>query len=314
MTGTVLEMDKQEMQKALKAVLGASADVRFDEPMRNHTSLHMGGPADAFVAPDAPETLSRALVVLRQAGFPSLPLGGGTNLLVRDAGIEGIVIHMGRFDSLDIHDSPDGAVMIRAGAGLGLQRLVGRCRREGLAGLEALAGIPGELGGAVAGNAGAFGTEIKDVLVSIDMGSAEGERMMLKREEIPFAYRSASLPPGAFITGVTLRLTKAHPEEVALRMDEALAKKRTTQPIGQWSAGCVFKNPPGDSAGRLIDAAGCKGMRQGDIVVSDVHANFFINTGEGRTDDFLRLMEQVGRKVEEMSGVVLEPEIRIVGR
>jgi UDP-N-acetylmuramate dehydrogenase len=314
MTGSVLEMDKQEMQRALEAALGTSADVRFNEPMRNHTSLHMGGPADAYVAPDAPETLSRVLVLLRQAGFPSLPLGGGTNLLVRDAGIEGTVIHMKRFDSLEISDAPDGTVTVRAGAGLGLQRLLGRCRSEGLSGLEALAGIPGEIGGAVAGNAGAFGTEIKDVLVTIELVTADGELIELERKKVDFAYRSANLPEGVFITGVTLRLTKDSPEEVARRMDEAHTKKRATQPLGQWSAGCVFKNPPGDAAGRLIDAAGCKGMRRGDIVVSDVHANFFINTGEGRADDFLRLMDQVGQMVRETSSMVLEPEIRIVGR
>jgi len=314
MTETVLGMDKREMQKALEAALGVSAEMRFDEPMRNHTSLHMGGPADAFVAPDTPETLSRALIALRQAGFPSLPLGGGTNVLVRDAGIEGAVIYMGRFNSLEMSDAPDGNVVVKAGAGLGLQKLLGRCRHYGLTGLEVLAGIPGELGGAVAGNAGAFGTEIKDVLVSIGLVTSEGEQKTLARDEIEFAYRSATLPVGAFITEVNLRLKKDNAEQVARRMDEALAKKRTTQPLGQWSAGCVFKNPSGDAAGRLIDAAGCKGMRKGDIAVSDVHANFFINTGEGRTEDFVYLMEQVGQKVKEVFGVVLEPEIRIIGR
>ncbi len=314
MIETVLEKDKRYIRQALTDELGTLISVRTDESMRLHTSLHMGGPADVYVEPEDPETLSRVLVLLGRAGFPSFPLGGGTNLLVRDGGLEGVTINLSRITGMTLRREEDDSVVVYAGAGMGLQRVLGLCRREGWSGLESLAGIPGQLGGAVAGNAGSFGGEIKDALASIDIVTSNGDFRTLMREDVVFGYRRSDIPEGAFIVGVMFRLKKDDRESVAGRMDECLSRKRDTQPLGEWSAGCVYRNPQGDSAGRLIDAADCKGMREGDVVVSQKHANFFVNTGNATAGDFLRLMQRVEKKVRERFGVFLEPEIRMVGR
>jgi UDP-N-acetylmuramate dehydrogenase len=187
-------------------------------------------------------------------------------------------------------------------------------KREGLRGLEGLAGIPGQVGGAIAGNAGSYGTEIKDIVASVTLIDLEGRTLVLGREDIAFGYRSAELPRGSMVLGAELRLARGRPDEVARRIGKWLETKKKTQPLGKRSAGCVFKNPPGDSAGRLIDRAGCKGMRVGAIEVSGLHADFFINTGGGSARDFLRLMDRVAERVRAAFGIELEPEIRIVGR
>jgi UDP-N-acetylmuramate dehydrogenase len=180
--------------------------------------------------------------------------------------------------------------------------------------MEGMAGIPGQVGGAVAGNAGAFSCEMKDVILRVNVMNREGKAVTLGRDELGFAYRHAELPAGAVLLGAELRLEKDDPAEVSKRMEEFLKEKKSKQPLGRRSAGCVYKNPPGDFAGRMIEIAGCKGMRVGGIEVSAVHANFFVNTGEGTATDYMNLMVEVASRVRTHSGVVLEPEIRMVGR
>jgi UDP-N-acetylmuramate dehydrogenase len=302
-----------EIKELIKREVPAGS-VRYDEPMGGNTSLRIGGPADVLIEPESPEAVSRVLGLLKRSGVPCLPVGGGTNLLVSDRGIEGAALSLASLRGIETMEEDDGWAALRVGAGTPLQGLLAYCAKHGLSGIEGLSGIPGQAGGAIAGNAGSFGCEIKDVLTKITLAESGGGRRVLGSEDVAFGYRHAGLPEGSVILAVELRCAKDSPDAVAERMKGHLETKRKTQPLGRRSAGCVFKNPPGESAGRLMDRAGCKGMRVGGIEVSQVHAGFFINAGKGTAEDFLRLMDAVAGKVKEAFGITLEPEIRIVGR
>lgn len=300
---------KELIEKELPAV-GAS----FGEPMEAHTSLRIGGPAEVFIAPDDPLALARVMELSRRAGFPVFALGGGTNLLVSDAGMEGAVVSLASLRGIEIAAEGDDWVVLKAGAGVPLQELVAHSKKAGLSGLEGLAGIPGQVGGAVAGNAGSYGVEMKDALLRVSMVDESGALTTIDRDDIAFGYRRAGLPRGSMVLAAEVKLLRDSPHAVAERVEHWAGLKRKTQPLGRRSAGCVFKNPPGESAGKLIEKAGCKGMRIGGIEVSDMHANFFINAGGGSAGDFMRLMEAVASRIKEAFGIVLEPEIRIMGR
>ncbi len=289
-------------------------EVAFHDAMKAHTSLAIGGPADVVVSPEDPVSIKNIVLLLGKQRMPFLPLGGGTNVLVRDGGIEGVVIKCKAFGRIEtIHDAGD-AVELFAEAGVPLQKLVNVCRERGYAGMEGLTGIPGTLGGAICGNAGSYGCEIKDVLISVVILRADGSLERLRAEDLGFGYRSSRVLPGDIVLSANLRMRKDDAGEVAARTDAFFSRKKSAQPIWERSAGCVFKNPEGMSAGRMIDEAGCKGMRVGAIEVNGLHANFFVNRGEGRAADYLALMERVSGRVLERFGVQLEPEIRIVGR
>lgn len=289
-------------------------EVRFMEPMRNHTSLRIGGPADVFAIPQNLLSLRNMYVNLEKSKIPFLPLGGGTNILVMDGGIEGAVISFRSFKKLDVLSEDGEDVYLFVEAGTPLQRLVNFTRGSGYSGLEGLVGIPGTVGGAICGNAGAFGYEMKDVLISVVIMDAEDRIEKIKAEGIDFGYRSSSISANEMILSAEIKLKKDKKEDVSAKIDDFLKRKRQKQPIREPSAGCVFKNPPGLHAGKLIDEAGCKGMRIGDIEVSTIHANFFINKGSATASDFIRLMEEIAQRVKEKFGVILEPEIKIVGR
>jgi len=303
-------LDKKEALKELFSLPGV--DAMSDEPMKAHTSLRLGGPADVFVRPSDADSLRGALEVSARHGIEAVPLGGGTNTLVRDGGIRGVVVSLEGLKGLRTVERGE-EVLIKAGAGQSLQKIIALSRKSGLTGMEGLSGIPGTLGGAIAGNAGSFGFEIKDVLSEVTLMDGDGVVRNIEAGRLGFGYREAAIQPGGIIVSATLILRKDRPESVAKRIEDFSARRRQSQPLSEKSAGCVFKNPPGQSAGRLIEEAGCKGMKAGAIEVSRVHANFFINTGEGRADDFLRLMELVLGRVGEASGITLEPEIRIKG-
>jgi UDP-N-acetylmuramate dehydrogenase len=293
---------------------GLDAEVRFGEPMKAHTYLGIGGPADIFVVPGSAAALAGLLRAAWESAVQVLPLGGGTNLLVSDGGIEGAVVSVAVLSDVKILEEDGSSATLYAGSGYPLMRLLRFAAERGLKGMEGMAGIPGQVGGAVAGNAGAFGCEMKDVTLRVNVMDREGKAVTLGRDELGFAYRHAELPAGAVLLGAELRLEKDDPAEVSKRLEGFLREKKATQPLGRRSAGCVYKNPPGDFAGRLIEAAGCKGMRAGGIEVSPVHANFFVNTGEGTAADYMNLMVEVASRVKMHSGVVLVPEIRMVGR
>jgi UDP-N-acetylmuramate dehydrogenase len=290
------------------------AEVKFDEPMRNHTYLGIGGPADIFVTPRSIKALSSFIKTARENRVQVLPVGGGTNLIVSDGGIEGAVVSVGALTRVTVVGEDSDSAWVNVDSGYPLMRLLRFVAERGLKGMEGLAGIPGQVGGAIAGDSGAVGCEMKDAIVRVTVLNHKGDRAILGRDELGFAYRHVELPAGAVILSAELRLERGDPGAVSKKMDEFLKEKKASQPLGQRSAGCVYKNPEDDFAGRLIEEAGCKGMRVGGIEVSAVHANFFVNTGEGTATDYMNLMVEVASKVKARSGVVLEPEIRMAGR
>jgi UDP-N-acetylmuramate dehydrogenase len=289
-------------------------EVKFMEPMRDHTSLRIGGPADIFAVPQDILSLSNVRARLERRRVPFFPLGGGTNILVRDGGIEGTVISFRSLRKIETVKEDDENVYLFVRAGALLQRLVNFSKENGYSGLEGLVGIPGTVGGAICGNAGAFGYEMKDILVSVEIMDSEGKIDTFKAEGIAFGYRSSGISQNELLLSAEIKLRKDKKEDISARIEDFLKIKREKQPVWEHSAGCVFKNPPGSSAGKLIDEAGCKSMRIGDVEVSAVHANFFINKGKASAADFIMLIEKVAARVKERSNVVLEPEIRIVGR
>ena len=278
------------------------------EPLSRHTSLKVGGPADFFVLPSDADELIRLLRWAADRGLPFLVIGGGYNLLVRDGGFRGVVISLERFDMMEL--LPAGRV--RVGAGVDNQRLVKFLGGNGLAGLEFLCGIPGTVGGALAMNAGCRGHEIMDCVESLSIVNASGVREQGAAEQV-YGYRFLQIEEGSVIAGATFQLQADDPAEIAGRVREYLAQRRTSQQVGYPNAGSFFKNPPGHQAWQLIDAAGMRGVRVGDAQVSEVHCNFLVNRGSASARDFLELAGNVKERVRENSGISLEEEVRIVG-
>lgn len=306
---TIMKTDI-DILKELKGYF--KGDLRLNEDMSSHTTLRIGGLADIYAIPDDVLSLKNILIYLSDKDIPVTPLGGGSNILVSDSGIDGVVISSLSLKRIEVIEDSD-VVRLFVESGTSLQSLLNISKEEGLSGLEGLAGIPGTLGGAVKGNAGSFGMEIGDVIESIALMDLRGNISIINREEIGFRYRGSEIPEGIVLSAI-IRLKRDDPQEVAKRINSFHEEKREKQPLTLRSAGCVFKNPEGLKAGRLIDEAGCKGMGRGDIVVSTQHANFFINRGKGKASDFLSLMDEVKKKVFSYCGIELEPEIRIIGR
>jgi UDP-N-acetylmuramate dehydrogenase len=258
--------------------------------------------------------MKNIVMLLGRQKVPFLPLGGGTNILVRDAGIEGVVIKFKAFNRIEIIDETDDHAELFVEAGVLLQKLVNFCREKGYAGMEGLIGIPGMVGGAICGNAGSYGCEIRDLLSSVVVLRSDGTLERFRPEDLGFGYRKSGILADDIVLSANLKFRKDDAAAVAARTEGFFIQKKTAQPIWEKSAGCVFRNPEGMSAGKMIDEAGCKGMRINDIEVSTVHANFFVNRGEGRADDYLRLMDEVSAKVMAKFHVTLEPEIRVMGK
>ncbi len=284
--------------------------VRRHEPLANHTSFRIGGPAEWFAEPSTLDELVDALREARALGLPVSVIGGGTNTLAADRGLRGLVMHLGAgfrmVHELSRPDDPDARV--RCGASVLTQRLVVLATQRGWGDLEALAGLPGQVGGAVTMNAQEIGRFVR----RIELVTLEGRVRVIERAELHFNYRYAALEPG-IITAVDLAFKKVPPAEAYELIRKALTYRNTTQEVRLPSAGCAFKNPSGRSAGRLIDEAGLKGARIGDAQVSVRHANFIVNTGQATCDDVLSLMEHVRQRVAERFAIHLEPEVRLIG-
>lgn len=305
-------VDQREWQEAMSGAF--KGEVLFDLPMKEKTRLAIGGPCDVFAAPAEPVSLRNLLVTLRGRGLPFLTIGGGTNILVRDAGIEGVVVSLTAMDRIEVINEDNQQAELFVEAGVPLQRLVSFCKERGYAGMEGLAGIPGTVGGAICGNAGSYGCEMKDVVVSVAVMDAHARLDRYAAAALGFGYRSSGIRAGDVVMSANIRVRRDDAQAVSARTEQWSAEKKKTQPLAERSAGCVFKNPPETSAGRLMDEAGCKGMRSGGIQVSSMHANFFVNTGGGTAADYLRLMDEVAAAVKRKFGIVLEPEVRVVGR
>lgn len=297
----------------LIAEAGFTGEVRYGEPMARHTSLGIGGPAEAMAFPGAVEDLARLLAVAETNGVPVFCLSGGTNLLVLDGGIPGLVINMKKIGWVELQRSEGGTSRVHAGAGIRLAKLIGYCATNGLSGLEFAAGIPGTLGGAVAMNAGAGETEMKDVLVEVTLAGRDGSIKTVPAASLNMSYRHAELPEGSVVAEASVAVIPWPREEVRELVKKTIRRRRATQPLDVRSAGSTFKNPPGYSAWRLIDMAGLRGVKVGGAQVSMRHTNFLINTGSATARDYMELVELVVKTVGEKLNITLEPEIRIVG-
>jgi len=290
------------------AVAGLRGEVRFNAPLKEYTSFRIGGPADVLVEPADMENLVRLVTQARAQKLPLFVLGG-TNLLVRDKGIRGVVVSLAKLRA--IKEEP-GSVLYAEG-GVGMPTLIGYAIRRSLAGLEWAAGIPGTVAGCVVMNAGTRLGEMKDSVKAVRIVTPTGALIDCPAHEIVFSYRRARLPAG-IVAGGWLQLKPGVRSDIEKVVKEYLRYRRDTQPLMLPSAGCVFKNPPNDSAGRLVEAAGLKGVHVGDAEVSDKHANFIVNRGNASAKDVLVLIKKVRGQVARNTGVKLELELKLVGQ
>lgn len=294
----------------LQIVLPPETLIRRDEPLARRTTLRVGGPADLLIEPSSDNALACTLEIAHLRGLPVFILGRGSNLLVRDGGIRGIVVSLANphFSRIEVHGD-----RITAGAGARLRNIAHEARRTGLGGMEFFEGIPGSLGGALRMNAGAMGAWTFDCVEELRCMNRSGQILTLATDAVPVEYRACPLLRTHIALGAVLRGRPDDADVIRGKMDQFSNKRWTSQP-NQPSAGCTFKNPqPALPAGRLLDELGLKGTRVGDAMVSDVHANFFVNAGKARASDVLELIEQVRARAREARGIELETEVEIVG-
>jgi UDP-N-acetylmuramate dehydrogenase len=298
-----------DSRHCLSALLGDR--VEFDAALSRHTSLRIGGPADALVTPKDREELAQVLAICHARALSTTVLGAGFNVLIREGGIRGVVLRLKKLRAIERVAA--NAILVETGASHAT--ITRYCVEHALTGLEFAAGIPGTLGGWLAMNAGIGVRELKDVVLEIEMLDVTGsEFSVLPRADLDFRYRSlAGLPPGAILTRARLSIEVGERVEVQSQIDRLLAHRQATQPIEIPSCGSVFRNPPDAFAGQLIEAAGLKGLREGGAEISKVHANFIVNRGGATASEVMRLIEQARAAVEASAGVRLEPEVRILG-
>jgi UDP-N-acetylmuramate dehydrogenase len=290
-----------------------SGKVMWDRPLARYTTLRVGGPAEAVVTADSAVELAHLLKWLRANNIPRHVIGNGSNILVPDEGLAGVVVIFGRgLAAIDMVATKDGQVLVQAGAGCRLGRLIAYCAEHGISGLEFMVGIPGSVGGAIVMNAGCWGREIGDVLHAVTMLTPTGEMLSRQRAELNLSYRQWGGSKDVVIISGVFALSKSDPTEIRAACREYCRKRREMQPQQMGCAGSFFKNPPGRAAGRLIEEAGLKGRRVGGAMVSPLHANFIVNTGTATAADILALMQLVQNTVYDRSGIMLEPEVHIL--
>lgn len=280
-----------------------------DEPMSKHTTLGIGGPAEWYVEVDSLDRLQKVLRAAQQKNLPLFFLGAGSNLLVSNRGIAGVVIRLcGDFEAVTFN-----AQEVRAGAGTLLPALVKQAAERGLGGAEPLVGVPGTVGGALVMNAGTRELEIGQIVKSVEVIQPNGELSLLAADQISFQYRSSSLRHEV-ICFVTLQLKPAPKDDIIRTIQEFLSRRLQTQPIGTLNVGSIFKNPAGRYAAQLIEQAGLKGTMRGKAQISPKHANFIVNRGGASAEDVKGLIFEIQATVYQRFGIELEPEIKIVGR
>jgi UDP-N-acetylenolpyruvoylglucosamine reductase len=298
-----------ELLLRLRQVVSSECVLRAEEPLAKRTTLRVGGPADCYAEPASEADLAAILQLCAERGEPITLLGRGSNLLIRDGGIRGVVISLAHanFSRLEIqHDR------LRAGAGLRLKLLAQEARRAGLGGLEFLEGIPGSLGGALRMNAGAQGFWMFDVVESVRCMDRAGHVEERPARDLPARYRGCPFFVDHVALGAVLRGVPERPDVIAERMSQFSQRRWETQPAAP-SAGCIFKNPPSIPAGKLIDELGLKGARVGGAVVSDMHANFIVNEGAATAHDVLQLIDLIRDKARRERAIELETEVEILG-
>ena len=301
------------MLQELSRIAGADR-VKTEEPMSRHTSFRIGGPAQFFVEPDV-DAVEAVIACCKRRQVPWTVIGNGSNLLVSDAGISGVVIALGRrAAAIGIGAEADPRTVITAEAGALLSVLANRACEAGLTGLEFAAGIPGSVGGAVVMNAGAYGGEIADVILEAQVLTAAGKVQVWSREKLELSYRHSSvMDTGAVVLRAVFSLEPGDPEKIRERMEELRRSRLDKQPLEYPSAGSTFKRPEGYFAGKLIMDAGLRGYRVGDAQVAEKHCGFVINRGNATARQVCDLMRDVTERVREAFGVTLEPEVRLLG-
>ena len=284
--------------------------ILYNEPMKNHTSFKVGGPADIFIEPDDRAELVKAIKDLREQGVSYYIIGNGSNLLVSDKGLRGAVVKIGeKFGSVSINND-----IITAESGVLLSTLSKMAAREGLTGMEFASGIPGSLGGAVTMNAGAYGGEMKDIVEWVELLDQDLNLKRLKNDEMKFMYRKSIIEPGKHIVlRCCIRLKKGNKDEIDNKMAELAEKRKSKQPLHLPSAGSTFKRPEGYFAGKLIEDAGLRGFSIGGAQVSTLHCGFVVNNGDATAKDVYDLIRHVQKTVFEKFNVMLEPEVKILG-
>ena len=295
----------------LKLISGVR--IKVAEPLARYTSMKVGGPAAIFIEVVNIGALIGVLRSLHRWQTHFFLLGNGSNVLISDRGVRGAVIHLaGDFKQVEWREE-DEVVRVRVGAAFAVTQLVREAARKGYAGVEFAEGIPGTIGGALYMNAGAYGSEFEKVIERVDGLTREGESLHLSRSEITFTYRDAHLPVGMVVTEVHLRLQPEDSVKVSSRVRELVTKRKASQPSGYPNSGSMFRNPPGDFAGRLIEAAGLKGKKIGRAQISQRHGNFIVNLGGAKSEDIRQLMEAARAEVMSRFGIELEPEVRLLG-
>lgn len=294
---------KQEIKKITKGI------ILFDEPMSKHTSYGIGGPARAYITPKNKEDLVSILKFSKDNNIPSYFIGSGSNLLVSDEGIDGIVITLGKsFNKLEINKNN-----VFAETGVMLGRMVKECAKRNLSGIESLIGVPGTLGGALIMNAGAFGGEISNYLEYVSVITMSGDEKKYQQKDIKFNYRNSSFSDNEILINANFKFILSDQKTVSKNKLKASGGRKSSQPLRFRSAGSVFKNPSEGAAGYFIDKAGLKGTKSGDAEISSVHANFFVNHGRATAKDVIRLINIARKKVYNEFGVMLELEIKTLG-
>lgn len=287
----------------------------WDCPMSTYSTLKVGGPAEALIVAEKPDELLGLIRWLEKNRISWQIIGRGSNILVPDEGLPGVVIILGKgFSEIEPIYSGVDRMLVRAGAGGSLAKLVSFCKTVGLTGLEFTVGIPGSVGGAIMMNAGAYGWEIGNLVNSIEIITPAGLVQELTKDKLQFSYRQLAGIDRSIISSCTFNLVRESKKTVAAQCREYADRRRRQQPQGVASVGSFFKNPPGQAAGRLIEQAGLKGRKIGGAMISLQHANFIINTGSAAARDFFELMQEVQVKVFERFGIMLEPEVQILGK
>lgn len=309
MDGGRKDTQRDIMKKVIEELKRLGCYYLLNFPMDRYTSLRVGGVADLIVYPRNHLEFVQVLNLLSSLAVPWMVLGGGSNTLVNDEGIRGVVVSTKRMRSIEVLG--DRVVVAEAGAVLG--SILNMSIRAGLSGFEFAAGIPGTVGGGVFMNAGANGGEIKDVVERVWVW-LEGREVVLSRDEIKFEYRKSHLPEGSVVTKATFVLKPGDREEIKRRVKDYLERRSKTQPITMSNCGSVFKNPHEIPAGKLLDELGFKGFRIGGAKFSEIHANFIVNLANARASDVLALIDIAREEALKRRGIVLEPEIKIVGK
>ncbi len=300
-------IQRRELAKICNSIL-------FDISISSYTTFKVGGNVEALCDVREMKELIELVRYLYKKDIPYAIIGNGSNVLVSDTGFDGVIVRLkGKFEKIDKPVVDDKGVVLNIGAGATIPQLLRYCIKNGLGGAEFLAGIPGTIGGATAMNAGAFGEEIGKKIDQITMVTAHGDLVSKKGSELRFSYRDMHIQPGSIITGVWLRLNHSDTGIVKKRISEHLRIRSQSQPLNYPSAGCIFKNPEGHKAGKLIDEVGLKGKSRGGAMISQRHANFIINTGNAKTADIMALIRIIREEIKEKKGIELEPEIRFIG-